>query len=81
VQKSAGKFLASIFWDKGVILLIDYVPNGHTIKAGYYSSLLVQIKDILKGKRRGNVTKCFCSCTTIAIAHATPKKLVYLDFQ
>jgi len=57
VQKSAGKVLASIFWDQDSILLIDYLPKGPTINAEYYSSLLVQMKDILKGKRRGKVTK------------------------
>jgi len=41
VQKSAGKVLASIFWDQDNILLIDYLPKGQTIKAEYYSSLLV----------------------------------------
>jgi len=51
VQKSAGKILASIFWDQDGILPIDYLPKGHTINAEYYSSLLVQSKDILKEKR------------------------------
>jgi len=46
------KVLASIFWDQDGILLIDYLPNGQTIYAEYYSSLLVQLKDILKEKRR-----------------------------
>jgi len=50
VQKSAGKVLASIFWDQDRILLIDYLPKGQTINAEYYSSLLVQLKDILKEK-------------------------------
>jgi hypothetical protein len=49
VQKPAGKVLASIFWDQDGILL-------QTINAEYYSSLLVQLKDILKVKRRGKVT-------------------------
>jgi len=52
VQKSAGKFLASIFWDQDSILLINYLPKGQTINVEYYSSLLVQLKDILKEKRR-----------------------------
>jgi len=51
-QKSARKDLASIFWDLDAILLIDYVPKGRTVNAEYYSSLLVQLKDILKEKRR-----------------------------
>jgi len=48
VQKSAGKVLASIFRDQDGILLIDYLPKDQTINAEYYSSLLVQLKDILK---------------------------------
>jgi len=57
VQKSAGKVLASIFGDQDSILLIDYLPNGQTIKAEYYSSLLVHLKDILKEKYRRKFTK------------------------
>ena len=51
------KILASIFGDQDGILLIDYLPKSQTINAEYYSSLLVQLKDILKEKRRENVTK------------------------
>jgi len=50
VQKLAGKVLASIFWDQDGILLIDYLPKGQTINAEYYSSLLVQMKDIFLRK-------------------------------
>jgi len=57
VQKSAGKVLASTFWDQEGILLIDYLPNDQTINAKYYSSLLVQLKDILKEKRLGKISK------------------------
>ena len=65
VQKSAGKFLSSIFWDQDGILLIDYLPKGQTINAEYYSLLLVQLKDILKEKRRGagSLPRGSCSCT------------------
>jgi len=41
-----------MFWDKNGILLIDYLLKGQTIKAEYYSSLLVQLKDIFKEKRQ-----------------------------
>jgi len=50
VQKSGGKFLASIFWYLDGILLIYYLPNGRTVNVEYYSSLLLQLNDILKGK-------------------------------
>jgi len=57
LQKSAGKLLASIFWDQNGILLIDYLPKGHTMNAEYYLSLLVKLKDILKEKLRRKITK------------------------
>jgi len=50
VQISAGKVLASIFWDQDGILIIYYLPKGQTINAEYYSSLLVQLNVILKEK-------------------------------
>ena len=57
--------LASIFLDRDGILLIDYLPKGKTIKAEYYSSLLVQLKDILKKKAAGKSPRGSCSCTTM----------------
>jgi hypothetical protein len=39
------------FWDQDCILLIDYLPNSQTINTEYYSSRLVQLKNILKEKR------------------------------
>jgi len=84
VQKSAGKVLASIIWDQDGILLIDYLPKGQTINAEYYSSLLVQLKDVLKGKCCGKVTKVVLFLHDSAPAHralATQKKLAYLGFQ
>jgi len=84
VQKSAGKFLTSIFWDQDGILLIDYLPKGQTINVEYYSSLLVQLKDILTEKRRGKFTRGVLFLHDNAPAHralATQKKLAYLGFQ
>ena len=73
VRKSAGKVLASIFLDQDGILLIDYVPKGQNINAEYYSSLLVQLKDIFKEKRRRKITKGSCSSTTM------PRLIGYLQ--
>jgi len=84
VQKSTGKVLASIFWDQDSILLIHYLPKGHTINVEYYSSLLVQLKDILKEKHHRKVTKGVLFLHDNALAHwalATQKKLAYLGLQ
>jgi len=78
VQKFAGNILASVFWDQDDILLIDYLPKSQTVKAEYYSTLLVQMKDILKEKRHGNFTKSVLFLHDNAPAHralATQKKL------
>jgi len=83
VQKSAGKFLASIFWDQDGIL-IDYLPKCQTINAEYFSSLLVQLKDILEEKRHEKVTKGVLFLHDNALAHralATQKKLAHLGFR
>jgi len=84
VQKSTGKVLALIFWDQDGILLIDYLPRDQTINVEYYSSLLVQLKDILKEKCHGKVTKGVLFLHDNAPAHqalATQKKLAYLGIQ
>jgi len=83
-QNAAGKVLDSIFLDQEGILLIDYLPKGQTINAEYYSSLLVQLKDIFKEKRRGKFTKGVFFMHDNAPSHralATQKKLAYLGFQ
>ena len=82
VEKSTGKVLTSIFWDQDGILLINYLPNGQTINAEYYSSLLAQLKEILKEKCRGKATKWVLFLHDSAPAHralATRKKLAYLE--
>jgi len=84
VQKSAGKILASIFWDQDGILFIDYLSKGQTINAVYYLSLLVQMKDIWKEKCKVKVTKGVLFLHDNAPAHralATQKKLAYLGLQ
>ena len=84
IKESAGKVLASILWGQDGIRLIDYLPNGQTVNAEYYSSLLVLLKDILKGKRRGKITKGFLQLHDNVPAHralAAQKKLAYLGFQ
>jgi len=84
LQKSAGKVLASIFWDQDGILHVDYLPKGQTINAECYLSLLVQLEDITKEKRQGNFKKGVLFLHENAPAHralTTQKQLTYLEFQ
>ena len=78
------KFSSRFFWNQDGILLIDYFPKDQTTNAEYYSSLLVQLKDILKVKRRGKFTKGVLFLHDNALAHralATQKELAYPGFQ
>jgi len=76
VQKFAGKVLAPIFWDQDGILLIGCLPKDQTIDTEYYSSLLMQLKNILKVKRGERSTTGSCSCTTMPrlTGHLQPRR-------
>ena len=43
MQTSAGKVLASVFWDAQNILYIDYLEKGRTINSEYYITLLMHL--------------------------------------
>ena len=49
--KSAGKVMASIFWDAKGILMIDYLPKSETINGEYYVKLLDKLDTIINEKR------------------------------
>ena len=77
-------FLPKFVWDQDAVLLIGYILKGRTIYAEYYLSLLVQLKDILKEKRRRKFSKGVLFLHDNAQVHrelATMKKLAYLGFQ
>ena len=52
IQTSAGKVLASIFWDTQVIFFFNYLEKGRTINSEYYTALLVHFKEEIAKKNR-----------------------------
>jgi histone-lysine N-methyltransferase SETMAR len=48
---SAGKVMASVFWDAEGILFIDYLERGKTITGEYYSNLLTRLDEKICEKR------------------------------
>jgi len=50
---SAGKVMASVFWDAEGILFIDYFEKGKTIPREYYSNLLTRLDKKIREKRHG----------------------------
>ena len=53
VVQSAGKRMATVFWDMNGILLLDWLPEGRTINSERYIEILAKLKDAIKDKRRG----------------------------
>lgn len=50
-QQSAGKVMASVFWDAHGIIFIDYLQKGQTINSEYYIALLERLKVEIARKR------------------------------
>ena len=57
VVSSAGKVMASVFWDTKGIVFIDYLQNGKTINGEYYAKLLRELPQAIKSKWSGKLTK------------------------
>ncbi|XP_026327857.1 histone-lysine N-methyltransferase SETMAR-like, partial [Hyposmocoma kahamanoa] len=57
VSESAGKIMATVFWDCEGILLVDYKEKGVNITREYYARTLERLKEAVKEKRRGKWTK------------------------
>lgn len=50
-QQSAGKVMASVFWDAHGIIFIDYLEKGKTINSDYYIAMLERLKTEIAEKR------------------------------
>lgn len=57
VVQSTKKVMATIFWDCEGILLIDFKERNTTVNGTYYASLLHKLRDSIRAKRRGKLTK------------------------
>lgn len=56
-HSSAGKVMASVFWDAQGILFIDYLENGRTINSEHYIQQLIRLKEEIAAKRPGMMRK------------------------
>ena len=56
-QRSAGKVMMTIFWDKDGILLINYLARGSTINGPYYAPLIERLRSVILEKHCGKVSR------------------------
>ena len=53
---SAGKVMASVFWDSQGVIMIDYLEQGRAINDAYYAAELRCLRQEIAKKRRGKLT-------------------------
>ena len=51
-QPSAGKVMATVFWDAKGVIMLDFLAKRSTIAGVYYANLLDQLKTAIREKRR-----------------------------
>ena len=57
-QPSAGKVMATVFWNAKGVIMLDFLPKRSTIITGvYYANLLDQLRTTICEKRRGKLSK------------------------
>ena len=65
-QPSAGKALATVFWDSKGMLMVDYKPADISITGAYYAYLMKQLRTAIK-KRGESWAKMSCSFMTMLL--------------
>ena len=56
-QPSAGKVMATVFWDAKGVIMLNFLPKRSTITKVYYANLLEQLRTAIREKRRGKLSK------------------------
>ena len=56
-QPSAGKVMATVFWDAKGVIILDFLPKRSTITGVYYANLLDQLRTAIREKRWGKLSK------------------------
>ena len=51
-QPSAGKVMATVFWDAKRVIMLDFLPKKSTLAGLYYANLLAQLRTAIREKRR-----------------------------
>ena len=56
-QPSAGKVMATVFWDAKGVIMLDFLPKRSTITGVYYANLLDQLRTAIREKCRDKLSK------------------------
>ena len=56
-QPSAGKVMATVFWDAKGVIMLDFLPKRSTITGVYCANLLDQLRTAIREKCQGKLSK------------------------
>ena len=56
-QPSAGKVMATVFWDAQGVIMLDFLAKKRTITGACYANLLDQLRTAIREKCRGKLSK------------------------
>jgi histone-lysine N-methyltransferase SETMAR len=56
VEQSAGKVMATVFWDEKGLLLLEFMPQKTTITGQTYANKITALREAIKEKRRGKLS-------------------------
>ena len=56
-RPSAGKVMATVFWEAKGVIMLDILLKGRTITGVYYANLLDHVRTAIREKRRGILSK------------------------
>jgi len=77
--QSAGKVMATVFWDRKGVLLVDFMAHGTTINADRYCETLKKLRRAIQNRRRGMLTKGVCLLHDNARPHVARQTVALLD--
>jgi len=55
VTPSAGKVMATVFWDSQGVIMTSYPSKGSTVTGAYHANKLCELREALKSKRQGKL--------------------------
>ena len=68
---SAGKVMASVFWDTQGVIMIDHFEQGRTITGAYYAAESRRLCQEIARKGRGKLTRGILLLQDNAVAHTS----------
>ena len=76
----AGKVMATVFWDRKRVLLVDFMATGTTINADRYYESLTKLRRAIHNRRRGMLSKGVSSLHDNARPYAARQTVTLLQW-